>query len=113
MTESWFECVEPETPLTQGDFVLSCPVLVWKEVPKDGAIEGNGEELATLFEIIAIDAIVVGQSCDLEQGKVDDVLVCPMYVIDEFKEAWAEDQRAKGQQPTDKAWRRCCLILLI
>jgi hypothetical protein len=48
------------------------------------------------------------QACDLEHSKVTSVVLCPHYGLGEFKSAWEEDQRRKGQTPTAKAWRRYC-----
>jgi hypothetical protein len=36
------------------------------------------------------------------------VVLCPHYGLEEFKGAWEEDQRSKGQNPTAKAGRRYC-----
>ena len=56
----------------------------------------------------AHDLVVMTQACDLEHAKVTSVVLCPHYGLDEFKDAWEADQRNKGQNPTAKAWRRCC-----
>ena len=44
--------------------------------------------------------MVMTQACDLEHAKVTNVVLCPHYGLNEFKDAWEDDQRNKGQNPT-------------
>jgi hypothetical protein len=67
--------------LLQGDVIYDCPVLV----PFDEIPEGNGgNEYALEGELLTYDVIVMSQSCDLEQEKLDLVLVCPHWSVKEF-----------------------------
>lgn len=108
MPETWYEPVPAASPLLQGDFVLDCPVLIWK--PGRPNFEGQQEHevLANIFDVEKMDVVVMTQSCDLEQRKVQEVVVCPMDALSEFKTAWEGDVRAKGQVPTAKAWTSLC-----
>lgn len=67
MTESWYEIVTGSA-LAQGDLLMSCPILRVAALEKDpsGAVEVVEEEH---------DVIVLTQSCDLENDKVDELLV--------------------------------------
>ncbi len=48
------------------------------------------------------------QACDLEHGKVSNVVLCPHLPLAEYRLLWGEKIRQAGQNPTDKAWRRTC-----
>lgn len=67
--------------LLQGDVIYDCPVLVpFGEIP-----EGmGGNEYALEGGMLTYDVIVMSQSCDLEQEKLDLVLVCPHWSFQEF-----------------------------
>jgi hypothetical protein len=99
MADPWYERVTGDAGILQGDLILDCPLLVWKS---DLEIEGEGkdEELATLFEIVAEDVVVMTQACDLEQRKVTEVVVCSLYNLEEMRTLWVKTQ----QGTSDKAW---------
>ncbi len=73
-------------------------------------VDSVAEDLSLGEHMIAEarDLVVMTQACDLEHAKVTSVVLCPHYGLGEFKAAWDEDQRGKGQNPTAKAWRRYC-----
>ncbi len=52
--------------------------------------------------------VVMTQACDLEHGKVRKVVPSPHTALSDFKRNWEEDQRRRGQNPTDKSWQRLC-----
>ena len=100
MADSWYEAVPGNAGILQGDLILDCPLLVWKQDPK---IEGEGkdEELASLYDIVAADIVVMTQACDLEQGRVTDVVVCSIHSSEEARTLWAKTQ----QGASEKAWK--------
>lgn len=85
--------------LAQGDFLPGCHVPAFGE---DFGIEGREVEVA----IKEIDLIVVTQSCDLENGKMALVALCPIHTLDtfeqtnpKFKSKGRWETVRKGQQP--------------
>lgn len=44
------------------------------------------------------------QACDLEQGKIQYVILCPHYAMNVHREQWETEKRQRLQNPTDKAW---------
>jgi hypothetical protein len=38
MTEPWYHIVDAPQPLSQGDLILDCPVLVWKRLDRETAL---------------------------------------------------------------------------
>jgi len=102
MADSWYEAVPGNAGILQGDFIFNCPLLVWKA---DATIEGAGddEELASQFEIVADDVVVMTQACDLEQRKVSEVVVCSMHTLDEAKTLWLKQQQSGTGE---NAWKK-------
>ena len=102
MTDFWYEAVPGNAGILQGDLILECPVMVWKS---DFQIQGDGndEELQSQYEIVADDVVVMTQACDLEQRKVDDVVVCSIHSLEEAKTLWLQRQQA---ETSEKAWRK-------
>ena len=101
----WYEAVQADSPLDQGDLILGCPVLAWRQAP-DATYQsiGPGEALLTFAEVAAADAVVMTQTCDLAQNRVRFVALCPHYGLDLCRGAWEAMQRAHGQSLATKAW---------
>jgi hypothetical protein len=114
MTEQWFALVGHDVPLTQGDIIVDCPLLKWKspknEVEPPDSV-AQGESVDRLFRHAAgirADVVVMTQACDLEHGKVSDVVLCPCLPLSKYKSLWETAERARNQNPTAKAWKRFC-----
>lgn len=83
MTNSWYTEVSADTKITQGELIFDCPVLEWT-----GTVNtGSTNELKGLSEAILADIVVMTQACDLAQGKVDNVIVCPHYSLTQFTDS--------------------------
>lgn len=117
MSDAWYEVVEASTRLTQGDIIFDCPISTWaEEVKVNGASAASAEVpeatpqtevLKKRHEIIAEDVIVMTQACDLEHGKVSDVVVCPHYALSYFREhIWKPDQERKQQKTNSETWQK-------
>jgi hypothetical protein len=105
----WYEVVGPEARLTQGDLILECPLLTWQlDDAAPGEPKASGERLFRAAKGIKADVVVMTQACDLEQGKVSDVVLCPCLPLSRYKPAWEEAERARKQNPTSKAWSAFC-----
>jgi hypothetical protein len=71
----WYEVVSEEDELMQGDFIMDCPVVIPpSEISDDIKVR-----------IINYDVVIMSQSCDLVQRKLDLVLVCPVWPLNEFE----------------------------
>lgn len=115
--ESWFRVVESDVPVTQGDVLLSWPLLRWRNVsvapdasPGNVVPTDSQERISASLRVESADVIVMTQACDLEHGKVSEVVVCPCLPLPEYKLLWEEKIRSqKGSpQPSPKAWRNLC-----
>ena len=101
----WYEIVGNTEPIHQGDFFCSCPVLV---PPTDLGV-GRAS-----VEVVRYDIVVMSQSCDLVNGKVDLVLVCPVYTLSEsekenpfLKDKGAKEKLRQGYMVALHLLNRC------
>jgi hypothetical protein len=96
MDYPWYTVVENSDEINQGDLLLNCPTIIppnFNYEVADGAIVANAEPA----DVRLFNAIVVTQSCDLENGKVENVLMCPYL-------SWTEYMNEiLGATPTAKA----------
>lgn len=72
----WYEVVNGKDSVLQGDFIYSCPVIIPPRSIKDTEVS---------VDIIEYDVVILSQSCDLIQKKIDLVLVCPIWPLKEFE----------------------------
>lgn len=106
--EPWYESVSADTPITQGDLIFNCPILSWTSENID--LQGGKEDEVLKGSTLAVsaDVVVMTQACDLEHEKVSNIILCPHTSINEYLEFWQSDLRAKGQNPTQRAWEKHC-----
>lgn len=105
MPDPWYELVQPETPLTQGDIILSCPLIGWRDEP---VVSPTVDSLRQKADGFKADVVVMTQACDLEHSKVNNVVLCPHLPMSEYKTLWEEAMRAGDQNPSNRAWKRHC-----
>lgn len=109
MTDSWYDLVDPSAPLTQGDLIFDCPVLTWKSGKLIGEKSSpESEVLQRSVDAISVDVVVMTQACDLEQNKVENVILCPHVSQTEHKVAWENEMTACRQNPSSRAWKAHC-----
>ena len=72
----WYEIIDGKEPLLQGDFINSCPIVIPPTAIESAKVSA---------EVIEYDVAIMSQSCDLEQKKIDLVLVCPVWFLSEFE----------------------------
>lgn len=107
MNDSWYDVVASETRLTQGDLIFDCPVLQWQSTPIREK-EDSKEQLKSAIDAVVADVIVMTQACDLEQEKIQNVILCPHYPLSEYKDIWTKAKQEINQNITAKAWKREC-----
>ncbi len=108
-TNSWYEAVAADAPITQGDLLENFPLVGWKSDAIQVAQDKNlGELLRGATEIVQANALVMTQACDLEHEKVTNVILCPFESLAEHFSLWKDAMLAGNQTPGKKAWRRYC-----
>ncbi|MBT3207679.1 MAG: hypothetical protein HN704_14255 [Bacteroidetes bacterium] len=83
----WYSAIINSDNIEQGDLIKDCPIVI----PPSKIEEGDEPEI----EIRLINSIILSQSCDLVNNKIDIVLVCPYYPLKVFIENLPEDQNSK------------------
>ena len=73
----WYSEIPGETPLEQGDLIVKCQI-----VEPSTEIQETDQDLKA--DIAEYDVVVMSQSCDLQAGKINLVLVCPFYSLTEI-----------------------------
>src|SRR3972149_7391309 len=86
----WYEIADGNESLLQGDFINTCPVVIPpKAYAPQEKIQAN---------VIEYDVVIMSQSCDLAQKKLDLVLVCPVWLFSEFKKRNDFFKSRKGRE---------------
>lgn len=98
-TSQWYEIVATEE-LQQGDLFPNCPVVL---TPTNLSLRANSEPPTTIAAQVRLyNVIVMSQSCDLVQRKLDLVLVCPYWSLTELE---ATDARFKSPKMKEEIRR--------
>lgn len=106
--DSWYEAVDANIKLTQGDIIFNCPVVRWASEPIELKNNQEIETLKSSVEAIQADVIVMTQACDLENNKVKNVILCPHSSLEEYKKEWEKVMQERGQGKLAKAWGKTC-----
>jgi len=86
----WFKVVDAQEPLEQGDILYDCPVLV-----PTVSLSKRSQEVEA--EVRKYNVIVMSQSCDLTQGKLDLVQLCPFWGLSELG-SYSDMFKGKGRE---------------
>jgi len=87
MDFTWYQEIINSNNIEQGDLIVDCPIII----PPSKIEEGDEPEI----EIKLVNSIILSQSCDLINNKIDIVLVCPYYPLKVFIENTPEEQQSK------------------
>jgi len=83
----WYKILDNDLDIQQGDFISNCPIVI---------PPSNLETVEEIeIEVKIIDSIILSQSCDLVNGKIEIVLVCPHYPLKTFIENLPPDQQSR------------------
>lgn len=85
--------VDNKDELLQGDIVISCPIVN----PTIDIDDGIVENIDTNVDIY--DVIIMSQSCDIVNKKINLVLVCPIFSLTKAEESidYLKNQKNKEQ----------------
>lgn len=87
MEYKWYVEINNSKEIEQGDFISNCPIVI----PPITLEVGSEPEI----EIKLIDSVILSQSCDLANDKIEIVLVCPYYSLTKFLTNLPDDQKSK------------------
>lgn len=106
--EPWYETIEGEKSITQGDLIFNCPLLSWNT--NNLSFQGSEETeiLIGATDAISADVVIMTQACDLKNYKVSNVILCPHISLSDYKAFWESDMHDRNQNPSERAWRSHC-----
>ena len=74
---TWYITLDSNDPLSQGELIRDCPVII---PPK------KLDQKKYMLNVKQYDVIIVSQSCDIEQEKIDYILLCPYYTLNKLEQ---------------------------
>ena len=83
----WYENITHSNKIEQGDFIPECPIV---KPPVSIVVDAENE-----IEIDLIDSIILSQSCDLVNDKIQIVLVCPYFDLKVFVDNLPDGEKSK------------------
>jgi hypothetical protein len=105
----WYAIVEDHS-LEQGDFYFSCPVFE----PLAPVAEDFHAEKSIIANVDLYDVILLSQSCDLAEEKLQTVLACPHWPLDKlddweghFRSRQGKEDVRRGNVPGLHMLARC------
>jgi len=100
----WYDDVPANSSIEQGDILEGCNVIIPNEQHYQALLESKEHE--TPLDVIAINAIVLSQSCDIQNEKIDSIIVSPIWSLrkfiekgDYFKSTAAREDLRQGKFP--------------
>lgn len=96
--------------LLQGDLLFGCPVLVPPAnlSPSLSNLK-EGDNLQGSLLIQRADLIVLSQSCDLQNDKIDQVLLCAHFPASDYSNSERKSIR-REQRPSAHMIQRCLIV---
>jgi hypothetical protein len=114
MPYPWYEQVSPGNRIEQGDIVLDCSLLVPDEEHYRAIITSTPTEKP--INIKQINAIILSQSCDILNEKIDSLIVCPIWSLKTllhnepyYLKTEARNELRKGNSPSYHLLNKCRL----
>lgn len=106
MNFRWYEEISLSENLTQGDILTKCHIPILNSSVYD-AILMDYEEPETPLEIREADLIVLSQACDLQNEKINTVVLSPVWSLekliqinDYYKGKDARESLRQGKEPS-------------
>jgi hypothetical protein len=82
MDYKWYDDIPADSSIEQGDIIENCNILIPNEQHYKAILESR--ENNDQVDIIVINGIVLSQSCDIQNEKIDSVIICPIWSLKEF-----------------------------
>lgn len=96
----WYSLAEGDK-LQQGDILRNCPVFspdVTSETIKQIRLGCSPD---TPVNVDIVDVIVLSQSCDLENDKIESVILCPVWNLCDFEEVLGANAKERAKRKED------------
>ena len=83
MEYPWYDVVIGDN-ITQGDILMRCPVV--SILPSNSDTSSSNIENVLEVEEIILDGVILSQACDIENGKIDNLIICPIEARSHFED---------------------------
>ncbi len=94
----WYGLANPEDSLMQGDFLENIPIAV--PLRGEEVISPDCDEISAT--ILTYDVVIMSQSCDLVQRRIDSVLMCPVWSLTVFGQNDSSYAKKSGKEQLRK-----------
>ena len=78
----WYDDVSANSSIEQGDIIEKCNVLIPNDQHYQAILESKENE--TPIDIKEINGIILSQSCDIQNEKIDSIIICPIWSLEKF-----------------------------
>jgi hypothetical protein len=97
----WYQIVSGGE-FTQGDIIKDCPIPV--APPNEAFLRAatQGEQPATQIGIKIARLIVLTQACDIENDKVESIVLCPVWPLEDMARENAQVASQRGKEKLRK-----------
>ena len=106
MKIDWYRELYNSAELTQGDIIFDCKIPIPNLSVYD-AIQNNYEESLEPIEVKSANLIILSQACDIENGKIDSIVLCPVWKLsdlmetnDYYKKKDGRESLRQGKEPS-------------
>lgn len=104
MSYNWYDDVPANSFLEQGDIIEGCKIIIPNDQHYQAILEDH--ENSEPIDIIEINGIILSQSCDIQNKKIDSIIICPIWSLkefinkgDSFKGSKAREDLRQGKYP--------------
>ena len=82
MSNDWFSNFFSDSSIEQGDIIENCHIIIPNEEHYKIIFDNNHNNES--LSVIEIDGIVLSQSCDITNDKIDSLIICPIWSLSKF-----------------------------
>jgi len=90
----WYDEIS-NSSIEQGDIIENCNILMPNEQHYQAILDSKENEEP--LDVKEINGIILSQSCDIQNEKIDSIILCPIWPLKEFakKDDWHKSSKAR------------------
>ena len=96
MEYNWYDDIPPNSSIEQGDIIENCNIILPNEQHYQNIIDNKENE--TQLDVIEINGIVLSQSCDIKNDKINSIIICPIWSLKKFIEKGESFSGSKSRE---------------
>lgn len=113
MMSDWYEVIKAGDEITQGDIIFNCYIPLPNKNFYEELLAGN-DEIESPIDVLRGNLIILSQACDIENGKIDSIVTCPVSPLIElikkqpyFRGSDAKESLRQGREPAYHLLNEC------